>query len=72
MDPQHKHYIQEVLDQYQKGQISLARAAEMAGVDQETFKELLREAGIDRYIEPPGDTFDDEVEYLMRLRASLS
>lgn len=68
MEPEHKHYIQTVLVQYQKGRISLARAAEMAGVDQERFKELLRKADIDRYIEPPEGNFDDEVEQLMRLR----
>jgi predicted HTH domain antitoxin len=54
--------------QYKQGNVSLARASEIAGVDQEGFKELLREAGIDRYIESVGDRLPHEVEQLIRLK----
>ena len=58
------------LADYRQGNVSFARAAEMAGVDQESFKELLREAGIDRDIEPAGDALASEVAELMRLKHS--
>ena len=59
-----------VLSDYKNDKVSLARASEIAGVDQESFKELLREAGIDRYIESAGDTLTHEVEQLMHLKNS--
>jgi predicted HTH domain antitoxin len=58
------------LADYKQGKVSFARASEIAGVDQESFKELLREAGIDRYIEPAGDALESEVNQLMRLKHS--
>lgn len=56
------------LARYKQGNISFARAAEIAGVDQESFKELLREAGIQYKVEPVGNAVKSEVEQLMRLR----
>jgi predicted HTH domain antitoxin len=53
---------------YKRGQVSLARGAEVAGVDGESFKELLREAGVLRRIEPAGEALKSEVEALRRLR----
>ena len=58
------------LAEYKQGKVSLARASEIAGVDQESFKELLREAGIDRYIDPEGDILEHEVKQLMHLKNS--
>lgn len=60
------------LQRYKSGRVSLARAAEMAYMDQENFKELLREAGIARSIEPSGETFGQEVEQVIRLRKPAS
>ena len=60
------------LQRYKTGKITLARAAEIACMDQESFKELLQEAGIARSIEPSGDTFGQKVEQLMRLRKPTS
>ena len=40
---------------YQQGEVSLARAAEISGLDIESFKELLREAGVVRRIPPAGE-----------------
>ncbi len=53
---------------YKQKKVSFARASEIAGVDQEGFKELLREAGIERRVEPIGPTLENEVEQLLRLR----
>src|SRR2546423_15635584 len=39
---------------YQRGDVSLTRAAEMSGLDLESCKELLREAGVVRGISPAG------------------
>lgn len=50
--------------------ISLSRAAEISGVDIESFKELLREAGVARTVTPIGDRVQDEVEQLNRLTES--
>jgi len=61
-----------VLHDYKSERVSLARAAEMAYMDQERFKELLRETGIARSIEPSGETFGQEVEQVMRLRKPAS
>jgi predicted HTH domain antitoxin len=54
---------------YKQRKASLARASEVAGVDQESFKELLREAGIQYRIEPIGDAVKSEVEHLLHLRS---
>jgi predicted HTH domain antitoxin len=57
------------LARYKQGEISLARASEIAGVDQESFKELLREAGIPYRIIPLGkDTVKNEVNQLTQLK----
>lgn len=57
---------------YKQKKVSFARAAEIAGVDQESFKELLREAGIERRIEPIGKAIENEVEQLLHLRNKRS
>jgi predicted HTH domain antitoxin len=56
------------IELYQQGEVSLSRAAEIGGLDIESFKELLREAGIVRSITPIGEAVQNEVEHLMRLR----
>lgn len=56
------------IELYRRGKVSLSRAAEIGGVDIESFKELLREAGIAREIPPAGEAVQTEVERLMRLR----
>jgi len=48
--------------------VSLSRAAEIVGIDIESFKELLREAGVARMIPPAGEVVQHEVEQLMRFR----
>ena len=63
-------HTQTALHQYAEGNVSVARGAEIAGVDQETFKRLLKDAGIERHIESAGNAFEREVEQLMRLRNS--
>ncbi|RMF34304.1 MAG: hypothetical protein D6759_06040, partial [Chloroflexi bacterium] len=57
------------LSLYRRGQISLARAAEISGMDMESFKELLGEAGVPHSIAPIGEeTVRRETERLIRLR----
>ena len=56
------------IELYRQGKVSLPRAAEIGGVDMESFKELLREAGVTRMIPPVDETIRGEVEQLMRLR----
>lgn len=58
------------IELYKQRKISLSRAAEIEGVDIESFKESLREAGVRRSVPPAGETLQDEVEMLMRLRAA--
>ncbi len=53
---------------YKRKDATLARAAEIAGIDQESFKELLREAGVSYRIEPVGNALESEVEHLLRFR----
>src|SRR5919204_1349047 len=53
---------------YQRGDVSLTRAAEISGLDLESCKELLREAGIIRSIPPAGQEVHDEVQQLLRTR----
>ena len=57
-----------VIELYGQGGVSLSRAAEIGGLDIESFKELLRETGIMRSIPPIGEAVRSEVEQLMRLR----
>jgi predicted HTH domain antitoxin len=52
---------------YKRGSISLSRGAEIEGVDIESFKESLREAGIPRIVPPVGDAVQDEVRWLRNL-----
>jgi predicted HTH domain antitoxin len=54
---------------YKQRKASLARASEIAGVDQESFKELLRETGIPYRVQPIGDAVNSEVEHLLQLRS---
>ncbi|GAK58493.1 hypothetical protein U27_05467 [Candidatus Vecturithrix granuli] len=53
---------------YKRRNVTLARASEIAGVDQENFKELLREAGVSYRIEPVGEALEREVEQLLRFQ----
>jgi predicted HTH domain antitoxin len=53
---------------YQRGDVSLARAAEISGLDLESCKELLRESGVVRSIAPAGQEVQHEVQRLLRLR----
>lgn len=58
---------------YKREKISLARGAEIAGVDADfsgtvSFKELLREAGIERNIASVGEDIESQVEKLIRMR----
>lgn len=55
---------------YKRGSVSLSRAAEIGGLDIESFKELLREAGVMRSIPAVGEAVQHEAEQLMRLRES--
>lgn len=64
--PELRHQL--ALALYKRDQVSLARAAEIAGLDGESFKELLREAGIARPIPSATDTLTDEVSALTRLK----
>jgi predicted HTH domain antitoxin len=53
---------------YQRGDISLTHAAEISGLDIESCKELLREAGVARRIAPTGHELQHEVQQLLRAR----
>jgi predicted HTH domain antitoxin len=64
--PELRRYL--AVELYRQGKVSLARAAEISGVDIESFKEVLREAGISRTIPPVGKALRDEVDLLMRVR----
>jgi len=65
--PELRHQM--ALGRYKQGDISLARAAEIAGVDQESFKDLLRETGIPSRVNPiDQETLQQEVEQLLQLR----
>jgi predicted HTH domain antitoxin len=50
---------------YRQGRVSLSRAAEIGGTDMESFKELLREAGVARVIPPVGEAIENEVKQLL-------
>ncbi len=56
------------IELYWQGKVTLSRAAEIGGVDMESFKELLREAGVTRTIPPVGGAIRGEVGLLTRLR----
>lgn len=56
------------IELYRQEKVSLSRAAEMGGLDIESFQESLREAGIARLIPPLGSAVHDEVDVLMRIR----
>jgi len=56
------------IELYKLNRISLSRAAEIGGVDLESFKEILRETGITRIVSQVGETIRDEVKRLMQLR----
>ena len=49
---------------YQRGDVSLTRAAEISGLDLESCKELLREAGVVRGIPPAGQAIRSRLAYL--------
>jgi predicted HTH domain antitoxin len=53
---------------YQRGEVSLTRAAEISGLDLESCKELLREAGVTRSIPSIGQEVQHEVQQLLRAR----
>ncbi len=53
---------------YKREKVFLARGAEIAGVDAESFKELLQEAGIERSIASVGENIESQVEKLIRMR----
>ena len=52
---------------YRQGKISLSRGAEIEGVDLESFKESLREAGVPRSVPPVGDALQDETRWIKNL-----
>ena len=50
---------------YRHGQVSLMRASEIAGMDFESFKEVLTDRGISiRTATPTEDALEEEIEYL--------
>ena len=62
--------VQLALIMYKHNKLSFSRAANIAGVDLESLKELLREAGIERTIPPVGKAIEGEIDQLMRFRNS--
>ncbi|NER32487.1 MAG: hypothetical protein F6J93_00105 [Oscillatoria sp. SIO1A7] len=50
---------------YKREDVSLTRGSEIAGVDVESFKEMLREAGVERSINSVGHAIHHEVEQLI-------
>ena len=64
--PELRRYL--AVELYKQGQVSLARAAEIGGVDLESAKEILREAGVVRSVPPIGAIMHEEVEWLMQIR----
>ncbi len=53
---------------YKRSTVSFARASEIAGVDQENFKECLREAGVRQRVESVGGALQHEVAQLLQFR----
>lgn len=68
--PELRRYL--AVDLYQQGEVSLARAAEIGGVDIETMKEILREAGVARNIPPVGAAIREEVAWLRQIQQDRS
>jgi predicted HTH domain antitoxin len=56
------------LAMYKRGQVSLTRAAEIAGVDLEGFKDLLQQAGIQRLVPAMGEALTHQVAQLLSIR----
>lgn len=49
----HPEYKTDIaVEMFKEGEVSLGKAAEIAGTDRESFKEILEERGIKREIEP--------------------
>ncbi len=55
------------IELYKAGEVSLARAAEIAGMNIEDFKHLLSDRGIKRIIKPDAD-IDKKVDEIMEWR----
>ena len=53
---------------YKEKRVSLSRAAEIAGIDIESFKELLRDVGLVRSIPPVGNVIQNELDRIGSLR----
>ncbi len=68
--PELRRYL--AVELYRQGEISLARAAEIGGVDIETMKETLREAGVARSIPTVGAAIDEEVAWLRQIQQDRS
>jgi predicted HTH domain antitoxin len=68
--PELRRYL--AVDLYQQSEVSLARAAEIGGVDIETMKEILREAGVARSIPPVGAAIREEVAWLRQIQQDRS
>ncbi|MBA7516874.1 hypothetical protein ES705_08923 [subsurface metagenome] len=53
------------IEMYRRGRVSLARAAEIAGMDFESFKEVLTDRGISiRTASPTKKELEEEIKYL--------
>jgi len=68
--PELRQYL--AVELYRRGEMSLARAAEIGGVDIETIKEILREAGVERRVPTIGAAIHEEVEWLRRIQRDQS
>jgi len=56
-----------VVELYKTEKISLSRAAEIAGMPTESFKNILEQRGVKRIVKPPsGDKIKKEVELILR------
>ena len=57
--------IQVAAEMYHSGKVSLSKASEIAGMDIETFKEMLDDRGIDINIaEPTAEELEEEMRYI--------
>lgn len=56
------------IELYRVQEVSLARAAEISGLDLENFKESLREAGVVRRVFPRGEAVQQETQQLLLAR----
>jgi predicted HTH domain antitoxin len=68
--PELRRYL--AVELYRQGEVSLARAAEIGGVDIETMKETLREAGVTRSVPAVGVAIHEEVTWLRQIRQDRS